>query len=343
MIPAPMCRAALLACCVLAACGGTYGNNQNDVVFTRYSPLSRNAEIARRMLPPLTHRRMEETISAGQTRLAEQAIDLAHEKYDLYVPPGPPPAAGYGLVVFIAPWQAPTRPEKWRSALDRHGLIFVSAQSSGNTQNILDRRVPLALLGYENVKALYPIDAKRVYVWGLSGGSRTAEMVALAYPDVFHGVILNAGADPIDGQEGMYKPPAELFQQFQRSRVVFITGDLDEGPLIQDDATQASMRAACVLDVQTETAHGVGHESIDAVILDRVLDTLEAPHAIDASALAACNARVEHDIAAQIADAAAAVARGDRAGAQAKLKAIEAHYAGVAARELLELDAKLQR
>jgi pimeloyl-ACP methyl ester carboxylesterase len=336
------CTWALIAC-LLAACGGSYGDHHNDVVFTRYSPLSRNAEIARRMLPPLTYRRIEETIQAGQTKLAEQAIDLAHEKYDLYVPPGPPPAAGYGLVVFIAPWESPTRPEKWRAALDRHGLIFVSAQGSGNTQNILDRRVPLALLGYENVKAQYPIDDKRVYVWGLSGGSRTAEMVALAYPDVFRGVILNAGADPIDGQDGMYKPPAELFHQFQRRRVVYITGDLDAGPLVQDDVSQASMRAACVLDVQVDTAHGLGHESLDAVILDRVLDTLEAPHAIDEAALAACNARVERDIAAQIADARAAVARGDRDGARAKLKAIEARYAGLAARELLEVDAQLQR
>jgi pimeloyl-ACP methyl ester carboxylesterase len=328
---------------LVAACGGAYGHNDNDVVFTRYSPLSRNAEIARRMLPPLTYRRIEESLTAGQAKLAEQAIDLAHEKFDLYVPPTAPPPAGYGLVVFIAPWKTPTRPQRWRAALDRHGLIFVSAQDSGNEQNILDRRVPLALLGYENVRARYPIDASRVYVWGLSGGSRTAEMVALAYPDVFRGVLLNAGSDPIDGQEGMYKPPAELFHAFQRSRLVYITGDLDDGPRIQDDVSQASMRAACVLDVKTETAHGLGHESLDAVILDRVLDTLEAPRAIDEVALARCNARVEHDLAAQIAEAAAALARSDRAGARAKLKAIDAHYAGLAAHALLELDGKLQR
>lgn len=103
------------------------------------------------------------------------------------------------------------------------------------------------------------------------------------------------------------------------------------------------MHAACVLDVKTETAHGVGHESLDGVILDRVLDTLEAQRAIDEAALARCNAGVERDIATQIAAAAATLARGDRAGAQAELEAIDARYAGLAARELLELDAQLQR
>ena len=42
------------------------------------------------------------------------------------------------------------------------------------------------------------------------------------------------------------------------------------------------------------------------------------------------------------ADAAAAIARGDRDGARARLKAIEARYGGLAARGLLDLDAKLR-
>ena len=53
---------------------------------------------------------------------------------------------------------------------------------------ILERRLPLALLGYWNARSRYPIDPDRVYVGGLSGGSRVAQIAALAYPDVFRGV-----------------------------------------------------------------------------------------------------------------------------------------------------------
>jgi hypothetical protein len=136
-------RAAILV--LLAACATSYGRSENDVVFARYSPLSRNAEIARRALPPLTYQRFQQTLAARRLTLSEQAIDLAKERFDLYVPPGPPPARGYGLLVYISPDAGPLQPRFWRAPLDRHGLIFVCPRNAGNDANVLDRRAPLAL------------------------------------------------------------------------------------------------------------------------------------------------------------------------------------------------------
>jgi len=327
---------------VLGACASSRGRLEADVVFARYSPLSRTAEVARRALPPLTYRRIQETVAAGKRRLSEQAIDLARERFDIYVPSGAPPPAGYGLVVFVAPWPDPTRPQAWRAPLDRHGLVFVSAQNSGNDMHVLDRRVPLALLAYENVHARFPIDDRRIYVMGFSGGSRVAEIAALAYPDVFRGAVLNAGADPIDGQVGIYKPPADLFRAFQRSRLVYITGSEDEGNLRQDEVSRASLRSACVLDVETRAALRLGHQALDSSSLDAALDALEEPRAVDAAELARCNARVEREIAAELTRAAAAIARGDRDGARRLIKAIDARFGGLAARGILALDARLR-
>jgi pimeloyl-ACP methyl ester carboxylesterase len=336
-----MTRAAVVALLVLGACVSSHGRAANDVVFTRYSALSRNAELARRALPPRTYRFVLQALAAGRQKLAEQAIDLANERFDIYVPAGAPSPDGYGLLVFISPGREPTRPRTWRAPLDRHRLIFVAAQNSGNDQNVLDRRLPLALLAYENVRARFRIDPARVYVAGLSGGSRVAEIAALAYPDIFRGAILNAGADPIDGQAGIYKPTVELFRAFQRSRLVYITGDQDKGTLIQDEVSRRSLRDACVLDVKTETAFGLGHQALDARSLDFALDALEAPRAVDEAELARCNARLEREIAAGLAEVAAAIARGDRDGARGKLKAIEARFGGLTAPRILELDDEL--
>jgi predicted esterase len=332
---------ARVAMLVLAACATSSAWTESDVVFTRYSPLSRNAEIARRALPPLTYQRFQQALATQGLRLSEQAIDLAKERFELYVPSGPPPARGYAVLVFVSPSRRAAQPRFWRTLFDRRGMIFVSAHGSGNDENILDRRVPLALLAYDNVRARYPIDAERVYVGGLSGGGRTAEIIALAYPDVFRGALLNAGADPIDGQDGIYKPPAELFRQFQRTRLVYATGERDDDVLAQDEVSRRSMHEACVFDVKTETMFGMGHESLDTVGMDRALDDLEAPRAVDEAALARCNAGVEREIAAALADAAAAIARGDRDGARAKVKAIDARFAGLAAAGIVELDARL--
>lgn len=332
-------RSALLV--AVAACATTYGRTETDVVFARYSALSSNAEIARRALPPLTYRRFQQTLAAGTAVLSEQPIALAREKFDLYVPAGAPPPGGWGLLVFIAPWTEPTRPRFWRAGLDRHRMIFVAAQDAGNDSKILDRRLPLALLAYENVRARYPIDAARVYVGGLSGGGRTAEVVALAYPDVFRGALLNAGSDPIDGSTGTFKPPAELFRAFQRSRLVYITGERDDAVLDQDEASRRSMRDACVFDIRTETVFSKAHEALDGVAMDRALDDLDAPRAVDEAELARCNARVAGELAAAVADAEAAIARGDRDGARARLKAIDARFGGLAAAAIAELDERL--
>src|SRR5690349_10697209 len=92
-----------------------------DVVFDRYSPYSRNQEIARRTLTPLTLRYGQQMLETTGQAFREQPVDLTQEKFTLYVP-GVAPKDGYGLLVFIAPWNEATRPQLWRLPMDRHGL-----------------------------------------------------------------------------------------------------------------------------------------------------------------------------------------------------------------------------
>lgn len=312
-----------------------------EVTFTRYSPLSRTAEVARRTLTPLTIRHGEEVLSARGMVLREQPLDLAKEKFAVYLPAGAPPKSGYGLLVFIAPWAEATRPQVWRPPLDRHGMILVSAANSGNEVTILDRRLPLALLAYENVRARYPIDPNRVYIGGLSGGSRAAEVTALAYPDIFRGALLNAGSDPIGGERGIYLPPADLFGKFQETRLVYITGEHDELNLHDDELSRASMRDWCIFDIKVLVARGLSHDSLDGMSMHLALDALDQRSAIDAGELSRCNARNQQELASKLAEAEAALAQGDRDGARARLRAIDGHYGGLAAPAIFDLDAKL--
>jgi len=312
-----------------------------EVIFDRYSSLSRNEEIARRTLSPLTQRRGQQMLAATHQAFRDQPIDLTKERFTVYVPGGPPAKEGFGLLVFIAPWSEATRPQMWRPPLSRHGMIFVSAMSSGNDAKVLDRRMPLALLAYENVLARYPIDPKRVYVGGLSGGSRAAEMTALAYPDVFRGVLLNAGSDPIGGEAGNYLPPADLFHMFQETRLVYVTGDGDERNLHDDRISRASMRDWCVFDIEVKDARKLGHQQLDQRSFDLALAALEKRGAIDAGELARCNARLQRELAARIAGIETAIARGDREGALARLKDVDGHYGSLAAPAIFELDARI--
>jgi hypothetical protein len=316
--------------------------HQLDVTFTEYSPLSRNLEIARRTLTPLTFGLVQQVLATKGEALQEQPIDLTKEKFTLYIPAGAPPKAGYGLLVFVPPWAQQVVPGLWFQPLTRHGLILVSAANSGNEAKILDRRLPLALLAYENIRAQYPLDSNRIYIGGLSGGSRAALVAALAYPDVFRGVLLNAGSDPIGGEAGIYLPPADLFRRFQEQmRLVYITGEADEVNLRDDEVSRSSMKNWCVFNIDVKVVRRQGHEPLDSTAFDLALDMLDRRSTVDAGKLAQCNDRIQRELSAKLADAETAIAIGDRNRALAKLKAIDGHYGGLAAPAILELDAKL--
>ena len=319
-----------------AACAADEGLTK-DVRFGDYAAAASSAELARRLFTPLAYQRVAPHLADARA----QPLDLAQERFVVYVPRGEPPARGYGLLVFIPPWPEAALPRDWSRVLDRHGMIFVSAAKSGNDAGTLDRRIPLALLGYENIRRRYPLDANRVYVGGLSGGSRVALRVALAYPDLFRGALLNAGSDPIGGDQ-ISLPPAELFRRFQDStRLVFLTGERDEMNLHNDLVSEKSLRAWCAFDLHALTMPRRGHEIADAAGLERALDALDAPKDVDAKELASCRANVDRELASKTAEAEAALASGNQKRAADILEAIDARYGGLAEPAIASIRSRL--
>src|SRR6266404_36691 len=237
---------------------------KNGVLFTEYSALSTSTELVRRLFSPLSALRVNQKAARAGTTLRGQPIDLASESFSIYAPAHPyPPPHGYSLLVFVPPWSRAEVPSQWIPALDRHDMILVTAANSGNDANTVDRREPLALLAAQNAMTQYSVDPQQVYIGGFSGGSRVALRLALGYPDVFHGALLNAGSDPI-GNADVPLPPAELFHQFQDSmRLVYVTGERDEAHLIDDIHSRQSLEKWCVFDVVTETEPRKGHELAD--------------------------------------------------------------------------------
>jgi pimeloyl-ACP methyl ester carboxylesterase len=308
-----------------------------DVTFGDHAAAASSSELARRLLTPLAFERIQPRLANAKT----EPIDLAQERFVVYVPQGAPPANGYGLLVFIPPWPEAALPKDWPHVLDRHGILFVSAAHSGNDADTLDRRIPLALLGYENIRKRYAIDPDRTYVGGLSGGSRVALRVALAYPDLFRGALLNAGSDPLGG-DGIALPPADLLRRFQDStRLVFLTGDRDEANLHNDLLSRESLKDWCVFGLAAVTMPRTGHAIADAAGLERALKALDARDAPDPAKLAGCRADIGRTLATKVSEADAAIAAGDRTRATAILNAIDARYGGDASIEIASLRSKL--
>jgi pimeloyl-ACP methyl ester carboxylesterase len=307
-----------------------------DVSFTDYPSLSSNAELIRRLVSPFAAVEIQRVLALSGKRLSEQSIDLSQEKFMIYVPSSKPPH-GYALLVFVPPWQDQRLPRGWAWLLDQYGIILVSATRSGNDENPLGRRFPLALIAADNIMHRYEVDPERVYVGGFSGGSRIAMRLSLGYPDVFHGALLNAGSDPIgDGASPL--PPRELFSQFQNStRLVYVTGAADAFHLRMDEDSMRSVRKWCVFNLNDVITPSVGHQVADQTAFSHALAEMLKPSQTDPGKLVACRATIEAELAKKLQKAESAIANGDQPQGKKILDEIDARFGGLAAPRSIEL------
>lgn len=307
------------------------------VELTQYDPLFSNAEIVRRLLSPLSREAVRDFLAHSLENLSAYPLDLAKNEFLVYVPSGAPPSPrGFALLVFVPPWREASLPFGWTSQLNHYGFIFVTPADAGNTAVVLSRRVPLALAAERNIAREYPVDPTRIYIGGFSGGSRVALRVALGYPDVFRGALLNAGADPLGDHDPV--PPRSLFMQFQSSsRLVYVTGERDDFHLAGDASSSQSMRKLCIFDVETTEIPGAGHEVMSSQAFGMALDLLLHPVPPDQGRLGACRAHIQSQIEQKLTLAASLISKGRHAAARKLLLETDERYGGLAAPRILQL------
>ena len=325
------------SCATTAAADGQL---LRDVSFDRYADYSGYSELVRRLLSPAAALRLGYKMQATGSRLAGQPVDLAAEKFIVYVP-SRKPEHGYALLVFVPPWQDARLPDRWAAVLEQMGVIFVSAARSGNDESPMGRREPLALLAATNIMGQYPVDPERVLVGGFSGGSRIALRLALGYPDLFRGALLNAGSDAIGNPASdapVPLPPRELLFRFQEStHIVYATGERDAEHIDDDLTSTQSLRQWCMYDSDDIVMPRVGHTVADAVTLSRALTSLFAAAPPDHDRLARCRAAIDAELAGKFARIESLIAGGQRAAADKLLDKLDRQYGGLAAPRSLEL------
>ncbi|AHX16460.1 hypothetical protein CH75_21415 [Dyella jiangningensis] len=319
--------------------GGDVTGLHRDMVFDQYPELATSSQLIRRLLSPLNAQRIRQQARATGITIREQPLDLSKERFTVYVPTHAP-ANGYALMVFVPPWDEAKIPLTWIPVLERRGIVLVTAAQSGNDEDVLDRREPLALLAAANAMSRYHVDPRRVFIGGFSGGSRVALRLALGYADLFHGVLLDAGSDVLGQQVPL--PPRELLERFQAStRVVYLTGATDTSRQEADRQSRQSLKRWCITDIDARTIPWTGHEIADPSAFDRALESLERRTPDDAASLTACRARNDSELGEQLDAAEATLARGDRDHARSQLQQIDLHFGGLAAPRSIDLASRL--
>ena len=220
-------------------------------------------------------------------------ITPSEESWHVYVPEEYDGTQPYGVLVWISPFESGELPTGWQHLLREHRLIYVAADRSGNAQDVVTRRVPLALTGLAGIQAAYRIDPARIYVGGFSGGGATASHVAAAYADMFTGGLFVSGSHGIGTAQMAAPTPDHLRLMQSRGRYVFTVGSEEIDNQILISRAVDAFRALCVLRLDYIHIANGGHANLESRVLLRALKYLDDPSAPSASDQSDCEQALE--------------------------------------------------
>jgi len=110
------------------------------------------------------------------------------QSYALYLPSTYSPARKWPLLAAFDPGARGSVPlEHFKQAAERYGYIVCGSNNSRNGPMAVSADAAYAMLG--DVVNRFPIDEKRVYLTGFSGGARVATTIAMLLKGRIAGVI----------------------------------------------------------------------------------------------------------------------------------------------------------
>jgi hypothetical protein len=214
------------------------------------------------------------------------ALDPARDAFQLVVPKTYRPDQRWGVLVWISPSDSARIPQEWADVLAKRRLLFVGAMKAGNSRNILER-IQLAVLASAGMRERFPVDERRVYVSGFSGGGRVASMLGVAYADMFTGAASFMGVNfytdlpSADGKK-LYPPqfiPDEQVLEIakRRSRFVLVSAEKDFNRSDTRTVWEQGFKKEGFPAVAYLEVPGIGHSMPPAEWLEKALQFLDGP------------------------------------------------------------------
>ena len=131
--------------------------------------------------------------------ITKDSLVIAGKKrtYYLYVPTSAKTAAPAPLLLLLHGTNRDglSLVEKWKSLADTEGVILLGPNSADAANWSVPRDGPQALHEFvEAIKSKYPINPRRVYLFGHSGGAVFALLMSLYESEYFAAAAIHAGA-----------------------------------------------------------------------------------------------------------------------------------------------------
>lgn len=303
--------------------------------FTQTTPLADQTEVLKRLLHPLVFNEWQKSgrVKSGQT------IDPTQETWEVYVPPEYDGSQPYGVMVWISYGPDGRMEENWQHVFREHKLIYIGPDKSGNTESVLERRVPMALTGLMGLEQQYKIDPARVYIAGFSGGGVTASRIASAYADVFTGGLFVSTSDGMGSPDTPVPQLDRLMLMRSRGRYVFTSGMEETSNLIINVRSVQHYHALCVPRVDYIHIPNETHANLTSRVFGHAMEYLDSPPPVDAAAQAECEKKLADRRAEAIEQIRQALIAGDKDQAWNELQDLSVSYGPLAEPEFSQLSA----
>ena len=145
-----------------------------------------------------------ETLPLGQIVDEVQCAADASQRYSLYLPSNFTPQRKWPVILaYDAGGRGRRAVERYKDAAEKYGYIVAGSNNSRNGPWEISMNAAKAMTA--DVNQRFPIDPKRVYTAGMSGGARVAMKLALD-SDTIAGVFASSAGFPDDPRESVRFP-----------------------------------------------------------------------------------------------------------------------------------------
>jgi len=189
--------------------------------------------------------------------------------WQVHVPKNYNPAKPPGVFVYINAGDGGKIPGKWKELMEKHNLIWIGADKSGNKfYNYW--RISMALEGLRRIKDTYSVNDERVYLSGFSGGGRISSYLAVGRPDVFKGAVYHCGCNAPPTKD------AKNLKIAKKHYYVFVTGTKDFN-LNDTKGVVNNYKANGFKNTKLIVVNGLGHKTPETKEMDQALEFLNTP------------------------------------------------------------------